>query len=483
MLSDFRHPGLMPIVSDNSHPRWSVLCRRASFAGLMTLVVSAPVIEAQRQPHAETSTARPTRFGARACDTSWSALRELQTRAGQRVYIEAPVRVEGADGTYLVGAPTFVWADRAAFTNETSSRGIAAVGVKRLEGSLASPLPELPSARAPFMPVAARLASSLLTLWATSPDTSPGAVFNLDTLWEARLIAGRWTRPRPVWSAGRLVWRPGAASVITVDSSVIVAFPATDTTRSPSQGVVVMSSSGSGWHSRWIAVGSAGPAALAAMAVSPSALIIAVVGSINRPPLKALNAVYTVGIRLDDTRSEPKFTLIRELLRGHPEDPNVFRTSDGLHVAWRHSGRRMLAHDSLVEAISRDGGATWVTAPATSLEGDMRGMRVLPLTGRDAVAMALDIGTAKILTLRRGRATWTMTSEEFSNAKTTPMITTTNNRMTVSFGQTRSSTGPDGTYEAPVLVTASRALRCETTSATTSPKRLRAPPRGQSTPR
>jgi len=62
------------------------------------------------------------------------------------------------------------------------------------------------------------------------------------------------------------------------------------------------------------------------------------------------------------------------------------------------------------------------------------------------------------------------------------MISAPSNRTSVSFGQTRPSTAPDGQlHDAPVLVSASRPHRCELPSAMRSQKRLRAPPRGKST--
>ena len=118
---------------------------------------------------------------------------------------------------------------------------------------------------------------------------------------------------------------------------------------------------------------------------------------------------------------------------------------------------------------------------AVSLDGDTRGMHAVPLADGSAEAMALDIGHRKILTLRRSMGRWALTPEAFLDAKTIPMITAPSDQISVSFGQTRSSSGPDGAYDAPVLVTASRALRCEPPSAMPSRKRLRAPPRGKPT--
>jgi hypothetical protein len=137
----------------------------------------------------------------------------------------------------------------------------------------------------------------------------------------------------------------------------------------------------------------------------------------------------------------------------------------------------------LVEAVSRDNGQSWSVTSALSLDADTRGMRAVRISEEDAEAMALDVRRMKILALRRIMGRWLLRPEPLLDAKTSPMITVSGNQLSLSFGQTRPSNGPDGAHDAPVLVTTSRAYRCEPPSETRSQKRLRAPPRGKSTPR
>ena len=401
----------------------------------------------------------------------------LRTRAGQPIYVESPVTVVTTDATYLIGSPTFVWRDSSAFVRQDSRRDIAAVGVKLLNDSTAVPLPPLPSVRKPYMPIAVARGARLIAVWGTSTDTSLAGVFAQDTLWEATLIAGRWSTARPIWASGPFVWHPNAASYVGDDASLSIAFPATRTGR----GVTVMTRSRDRWRTRWIQIGNAGSTGVALMRLSESELLLAAVGSIDRDGIRGLNASYVARLPINDSAPPARFTLLHDVARMSAEDPNVFRTTDALHVLWRLGGRRVPAPDSLMEATSRDGGASWTLTSAVSLEGDMRGLRVQPIAGRAALAMAIDVGDRSITSLARGSEGWTITRGAFPDAKTIPMISTLHNRATVAFGRTRSSVGPGDPYDAPVLATSSRALRCEPTSATTARKRLRAPPRGKPT--
>jgi hypothetical protein len=111
----------------------------------------------------------------------------------------------------------------------------------------------------------------------------------------------------------------------------------------------------------------------------------------------------------------------------------------------------------------------------------MRGLRAHPLGGESALAIALGIRGRSITSLRRNGEGWTVAQETFHDAKTVPVISPVRNRVTVAFGRTRSSVGPGDPYDAPVLVTSSRAPRCEPASAMSMRKRLRAPPRGKPT--
>jgi hypothetical protein len=220
---------------------------------------------------------------------------------------------------------------------------------------------------------------------------------------------------------------------------------------------------------------------VAAIRLSESELLLAAVGSIDRDGVRGHNASYVARIPINDTAPLPPFTLLHDVARMSAEDPSVFRTTDAIHVVWRLGGRQVPTADTLMEATSRDGGVSWKVRSAASLEGDVRGLSAQSLAGPSALAMAVDIHRRSISAIRRSSETWTLTQDAFPDAKTIPMISTLNNRVTVAFGRTRSSLGPGDPYDAPVLVTSSRALRCEPTSATTSRKRLRAPPRGKST--
>lgn len=469
------------------HPRFVALglhARREIVATGLALLVFADVAAAQRTG-VVASAPRPhqQRVVKPACDSAWSSLRELRTPTRQRVYVEAPVTVTNAVGTFLIGSPTFVWADTTTFINETTVRHVGDVGVQLLDDSTAILLPPLPTASKPYMPIAVGRGAKLLVVWGTSSDSSGSDVWHQDTLWEATLQAGRWSTPRPILAAREFKWHPGAGSFIADDSSLVLAFPFSDKTRFDSpHGVMVMMRSRDRWRVRRLDVGGFGPSGVAVMRSAPDELLVASVGSIERDTIHLLNGVYTIRLSTRSATAEPRFHVIRRFDKAHAEDPAVFRTARAEHFVWRQPGRLISADDSLIEAISRDHGESWTVTSAVSLEGDTRGMSVASLGYGDAVAMARDIRRSVIRTLRRTLEHWTLIPESFPDAKTIPMITAPSDRTTVWFGQVRPSTAPDELlHDAPVLVSASRPHRCEPPTAMPSQKRLRAPPRGKST--
>lgn len=457
--------------------------RHATAAFALALVASAHGAAAQRTNLVSGPTRQPhRRSSVLACDSAWTGLRELRTPARQRVYVEAPVTVRNAVGTFLIGSPTYVWADASAFVNESSIRHAGDVGVQLLDDSTAVPLPPLPTVRKPYMPIAVGRGAKLLAVWGTSSDTSGSGVWHQDTLWEATLDRGRWTAPRPILTTGEFVWHPGAGSYIADDSSLVLAFPSTDTTRITRRGVTIVMRSRDRWRTRRIDIGGFGPHGIAVAKLAPTELLVMGVGSIERDTIRVLNGVYAVRMSTSDTSSEPRVGVIRDITNGHAEDPAAYSTPQGEHLVWRQPGRQIFADDSLIEATSRDHGRSWAVTSAISLAGDTRGMRVLSPSDDDAEAMALDVRRRVIRTLRRTMDHWTLRPEAFPDAMTIPMIASARDRTTALFGQVRPSTAPDGLlHDAPVLVSTSRLHRCAPPSATPSLKRLRAPPRGKST--
>ena len=464
--------------------RVQLTAMRAIVASSAALAVVSLESAAQSTPGVSVQRGAPSQGAPRlGCDSTWTPLRMLRTRLGQPIYVEAPITVTNTVGTFLIGSPTCVWEDSTAFVTEKSTRDVGAVGVKLLSDGTAIPLPPLPTATRPYMPIAVARGAKLLVVWGTSADTSGVGIWHQNTLWEAELDRGRWSSPRPIQTTGEFVWRPGAASYIADDSSLVLAFPSRGTARGARDGVTIVTRSRDRWRVRRIDVGGLGPYEVALSKTASSELAVAAVGSIDRDGIDVGNAVYAIRVSLRDSIASPRFSVIRDLKEMHAEDPNVFATSQGLHFVWRQPGRRVFAHDSLVEATSRDDGRSWSVTSAISLDGDTRGMRAVPLAEENAEAVALDVRRQSILTFRRTVGRWVPGPESFVDAKTIPMITATGDRMSVLFGQTRTSNGPDGAHDAPVLVIASRAYRCEPPSAMRSQKRLRAPPRGKSTPR
>ena len=441
------------------------------------LVACAP--DARAQPVARgVDSNRVTAARAPACDTTWTSPRELRTPLGRRVYVEAPAPGSDARGRYLLGTPTFVWATRDSFATPERGAPAKSAGARLVGEWSAVPLPALPGSTPQYTPVPVTAGGDLLALWATSRDTTSSGFFGQDTLWESRLLSERWSTPRAVWSAGELSWHPGTVTVTTLGSTLLAAFPARDTTRAPRNGVVVMERSRDAWRTTWIGTGHLGSSAAVLLPLSASELLIVATGPLNRPPIDAPNAVYAIRVSTAGTGDGPRFSLIRAWKRSHAVEPSVFRSSDGLHVVWRQPGQQPFAHDSLVEATSTDMGATWTVTSTTSLETNAIGMSVRVLDGGDGVAVALDVRGGRIITLRRASSRWRLTKETLPDARTMPMLSRTRERVAVMFAQTRRSPGPLESYDAPVLVAASRALRCEAPPANRSRKRLRAPPRG-----
>lgn len=450
------------LTAHRYHPRARSAALYAALSITAVLGVGSREAAAQNaSPAPSVGSSSTAESGVPGCDTGWTSPRVLRTPDGRPVYVEAPERVSDTEGTYLLGSPVFVWATPSAFATRESRALAAGAGVRLVGDSSALPLPALPSARSPFTPLAIRRGAALLVLWATSADSSRAGALHQDTLWEAALESGRWTRPRAIWASGSLEWHPGMVSLLALDSTVVVAFPATDTTRAFPHGVTLMTRSGDRWRTRWIGVGSVRPRALASLTLSPSELLVAAVGSIDRDGIRAVNAVYTIRLSIHDTASAPRFALARDMKRMYAEDPSVFRTDAGVHVVWRQPGRKISAADTLVEATSLDRGDSWTVTSAASLESDTRGLRVLPLAHGAGVAAALDIQSAKILILDRGEGRWRLTQQVFADAKTIPTLAKLGDRLRIAFGQTRSSAGPAGRYDAPVLVTVTRALACE----------------------
>src|SRR5689334_19255533 len=120
---------------------------RVAVAIALVLIVGADAVGAQQmEVGSRARRSRQQRVASLACDSGWSPPRELRTPAGQRVYVEAPLRIRNAVGTFLIGSPTFVWADSTTFIDETSVRHVGDVGVKLLNDTTAIPLPPLPTA-------------------------------------------------------------------------------------------------------------------------------------------------------------------------------------------------------------------------------------------------------------------------------------------------------------------------------------------------
>jgi hypothetical protein len=475
-------PRLMLVTPHQSTLASRLDTRRVVIAIGLALLMGADAAAAQRMHGVSSAPRRPRqRDGLLPCDSGWTSLRMLRTPARQPVYVEAPVTVTNAVGRFLIGAPTYVWENSTEFLNESSTLDVGAVGVRLLDDTLAVPLPPLLTATKPYMPIAVGRGAKLLTVWGTSADTSGSGVWHQDTLWEATLDHGRWSVPRPILTSGEFVWHPGAGAFVADDSVLVLAFPSTGSAPTTSRGVTIMIRSRDRWRTRSIRVGDFGLRGVAVTKTAPSELLIAGVGSIDRDAMRVSNGVYAIHVSMRDFTSAPRFSVVRDIANGHAEDPAVYRTPHGEHVVWRQPGREVSADDSLIEATTRDHGRSWAVTSAISLDGDTRGMSVLSLGDGDAEAMAFDVRRGEIRTLRRTMERWTLRPEAFSDARTIPMIAATKDRTSASFGQTRPSIAPDGVHDAPVLVAASRALRCESSSAMPSRQRLRAPPRGKST--
>ena len=472
---------LIPPDPRDSSPR--LKAQQVALAIGLALLIGADGADAQRAKlESRAPRSHQQRAPLIACDSGWSSLRELRTPTRQRIYVEAPVTVRNAVGKFLIGSPTFVWADTTTFINETSIRHVGSVGVQLLDDTTATPMPPLPTATKPYMPIAVGRGAKLLAVWGTSSDSSLSGVWHQDTLWEATLDHGRWSAARPILTSGEFVWHPGAGSYLIDDSDLVLAFPSWDRTRTDGRAVTIMVRSRDRWRTRRIDVGGLGLRGVAVARTSDSELLIAGVGSIEHDTMHVLNGVYAVRVSTRDTAAPPRITVIRDIKNGHAEDPAVYRTPHDEHIVWRQPGRQISADDSLIEATSRDHGESWTVTSAVSIEGDTRGMSVVGSSNGDAIAMALDIRRGEIRTLRRTMQHWTLRPESFPDARTIPMISVPSDRTRVLFGQTRPSTAPDARlHDAPVLVSASRPHRCEPPSAMRSLRRLRAPPRGKST--
>ena len=428
----------------------------------------------------EVGSARTAAARKPVCDTAWSSPRELRTPLGQRVYVESPVAFSNARGRYLFGTPTFVWATRDSFATLERPLPTKAAGVKLVGEWAAVALPPLPGSMPQYTPLPVADDTSLLALWATSRDTTSSGFFNQDTLWESRLMSDRWSAPRAIWSSGEASWHPGTVALTTVGSTVVAAFPARDTTTSERTGIVVMQRRRDRWRTLWIGTGQLGVSAVALLPLTRTELLIVATGGLYRPPNDALSAVYAIRVSTTDTVDRSRFSFIRRFEHAHGVEPSVFRSSRGVHAVWRQPGIELSAHDSIVEATSVDSGASWTVTSTASLETNALGLSVLPLDDADGVGAALDVRRGTIIALRRAGRRWRLTDEVFSDARTMPKLSQQRDHAAVMFARTARSLGPEGPYDAPVLLETSRALRCESLPANRSRRRLRAPPRGES---
>ena len=468
------------------HPRFSHARHEAAraarvFAVGAMLLAGARESAAQGRPRIGGSASRASPTRVPVCDTAWTPPGEFRTPSDLRVYVETGLEVEDARNRYLVGSPTFVWAHRDSFIVAEQRELTRGGGVQLLTDTLATPLPPIPGSTPVYTPVAVTVDGSLLAIWATSRDTTSAGAFRQDTLWESRLEAGQWSRPRPIWAHGELTWHPRKFTVTAVDSTVVVAFPASDSTKSPRAGVAIMTRSRRGWQRRWIGTSEFLTGAAVLLPLSSSEFLVAVTGSLDFESLHAMNSIYVIRVSTGGIVHPPRISLLRDVKGSHAVEPSVFRSSGGVHVVWRQPGDQSFSPDSIVEATSTNEGATWTLTSAASLETNTLGLSVLPLHDGDAIAAALDLQRWRIITLRRISNRWTLGAQTFPDAKTIPMMTKTGNRLSIMFAYTRSSPGPTGPYDAPVLVRTSRALHCEPPPATRARERLRAPPRGKST--
>ena len=472
MLTGFRRSDLM--LTRPPRPT-----NHACSAAARAVAIGAVVLAHAREAGAQGA---PMATRPRVCDTAWTVPRELRTSRGQRVYVEAPVPAAHSRGRYLLGTPTFVWATRDSFATLARPRPTKAAGVEVVGDSPATPLPALPGSMPQYTPLPIADGEGLLALWATSRDTTSAGFFYQDTLWESRLVSDRWSTPRAIWSSGGEVsWHPGTAALMSVGSTTVAAFPARDTTKAERSGVVVMQRGRNGWRTTWIGTGQLGVSAVALLPLSRTELLIVATGGLYRPPIDALNAVFAIRLSTTDTLDGSRFSIIRKFQQAHGVEPSVFRSGEGIHVVWRQPGLEPSANDSIVEATSADLGATWTVTSSASLETNVLGLSIRTLDDGDGAGVALDVRQGRIITLRRARGRWILTGEVFSEARTMPTLTRTRDRIAVMFARTARSLGPEGPYDAPVLFEASRALRCESPPANRSRKRLRAPPRGEST--
>jgi hypothetical protein len=331
------------------------------------------------------------------------------------------------------------------------------------------------------MPLGVVWNDRLLVFWATSPDTSRYGAFHLDTLWGATFQRNRWSTPRVIWASGELTWLPGMASLGFHDGAPILAFPARVGQRSGNHGVVVVTRSGTGWHSRWIETGGLGPHAVHAASLGSGELLIAATGSVNRAHIAADRATYAIRLSTKDTSRAPQFTLIGRSGQLSPAEPRLLPTASELRVIWRNTTRTQDVPDSLMESSSTDDGASWTPPRATSLGFRTPGMRVIAQQNGDAMAFALDTKSYRITTFRRTTHGWLPDSTASFASKTLPSIAIADGRLIVALGHAVRSAGPDSAYSAPVLHITTRSLTCRSGSRHVSRADF-SPPSGASHP-
>ena len=415
---------------------------------------------AQSSPSAPASAARAARALGSACDTSWSAPRELLTADGLRIYVEGPSALATSRGLVLTGSPTMGWMSRTNFIDTmVPVRKIDpanTVGVTIDSRGVAVPLPRVKLSGRPQTLLVTNDRGSLRIIWATSSDTAL-TFSNLDSLWTSTLQGDVWSTPTSLVQGQRIRWFSNFTTLTDIAGAPLAIVPMEDTTRSPRGGFLLLRRIGAGWQRRWIGTADRPPLGSSVIATGATSIVVAFTGELSTGSDTSSNAVIVMRLAWGGS-SRIATRVIRRVGRLAAVEPKLFRLGRDLHLLWIERENGHPGGRTLYESTSSDDGMSWKEPSATSLADEHRGLSIAVTGKRTAHAALLRLGSPGVTILSRHSEGWHVEAS-VPGALTAPTLSVANGALLLMYAAATES--PEVRAMAPFTMLVTRPLRCE----------------------